>query len=152
MAQQLHFECVEEKMRNVIFDDNRISLPSLEKSLDAYSKRQRAIANNIANAETPGYQAQKVSFEDQYRKYLYRGKSLPITRTDPKHIPLKYRNLNEVTPRALLRESTLNDTGINNVDIEKEMSELAQNSLRYEQNVNLLRKRFLNLKSSIKGR
>jgi len=139
-------------MRNVIFDDNRISIPSIEKSLDVYSDRQRVISNNIANVATPGYRAQKVSFEDEYRKYIDKKDNIQLKTTSPKHINVNKLNVNDVNHNVEFRKATLNDSGINNVDIEKEMSELAQNNLRYELNVSLLKKRLLDLKSSIKGR
>ena len=139
-------------MRNVIFDDNRISVPSIEKSLDTYSKRQRAISNNIANVATPGYKAQKVNFEEQYSKYLDKENSIQMKRTHNKHIPLDNMTLDRVRSEVTLRKTTLDDSGINNVDIEKEMSELAQNNLKYELNVALLRKRLTDLRSGIKGR
>ena len=153
LAYSVHSYVAEDvRMRNVIFDDNRISIRSIEKSLDAYSTRQKAISNNIANAATPGYKAQKVNFEDKYKKYLDQDKNLQMKITNNKHIPLDNLELEKIKPRVTLRESTLNDSGINNVDIEKEMSELAQNNLRYELNVSLVRKRFQDLTSSIKGR
>ena len=43
------------KINDFLF--NRISIPDLGKSLDAYSMRQKAISNNIANVNTPGYKA-----------------------------------------------------------------------------------------------
>lgn len=43
--------------------DNTVELVSL--ALDAALMRQTAIANNIANANTQGYQAIQVSFEEQ---------------------------------------------------------------------------------------
>lgn len=36
----------------------------MNSALDALSLRQRVIANNIANVNTPDYQARKVAFED----------------------------------------------------------------------------------------
>jgi flagellar basal-body rod protein FlgB len=36
---------------------------ALESALDGLAMRQRAIANNIANVNTPGYQARRVAFE-----------------------------------------------------------------------------------------
>ncbi len=42
----------------------------LQKALDGTWQRQRAIANNIANAETPGYKAIKVSFEESLDKEI----------------------------------------------------------------------------------
>ncbi|MET0934140.1 MAG: flagellar basal body protein [Mycetocola sp.] len=41
-----------------------VSSAALSSALDGLSLRQRAIANNIANVNTPGYTAQRVSFED----------------------------------------------------------------------------------------
>jgi len=46
-----------------IIDNNTVALLSL--ALDATSLRQQAIAQNIANVNTPGYQRIGVSFEDQ---------------------------------------------------------------------------------------
>lgn len=37
---------------------------ALRSALDGLALRQRAIANNIANVNTPGYQAKRVSFEE----------------------------------------------------------------------------------------
>lgn len=45
-----------------IVDNNTVGLLSL--ALDAAAMRQQAIAQNIANANTPGYQRIGVSFED----------------------------------------------------------------------------------------
>ena len=42
----------------------------LENSLDAGSLRQQVIANNIANINTPGYQAQTVAFESELRQAM----------------------------------------------------------------------------------
>ena len=41
-----------------------VTFNALSSALDGLSARQRAIANNIANVNTPGYQAQRVSFEE----------------------------------------------------------------------------------------
>ena len=42
----------------------------LDKAADAAWKRNDAIANNIANATTPGYKRQDVSFEDEMKKAM----------------------------------------------------------------------------------
>ena len=38
------------------------------KAMDAYSLRQKAIASNVANVDTPGYKRLEVSFEDELQK------------------------------------------------------------------------------------
>jgi flagellar basal-body rod protein FlgB len=41
-----------------------VTSAALTSALDGLSQRQRAIADNIANVNTPGYHAQRVAFED----------------------------------------------------------------------------------------
>jgi len=41
-----------------------LTMQAIQASLDGLAARQRVIAENLANSETPGYQAQTVSFED----------------------------------------------------------------------------------------
>ncbi len=129
----------------------RTSVPDLEKSLDVYSARQKAIANNIANVDTPEYKAQRVNFEEEYKKYLNKT-SIKGKLTNEKHIPTGVMDFNKLQPQLDYRRSSLNDSGINNVDIDREMAELAKNNMRYEMSINLIKKKFANLKSSIKGR
>ena len=41
-----------------------LTMQAIQASLDGLAARQRIIAQNLANSETPGYTAQTVSFED----------------------------------------------------------------------------------------
>lgn len=41
-----------------------VTTSALKRALDGLDRRQRAITANVANIETPGYIARKVSFED----------------------------------------------------------------------------------------
>src|SRR4051812_25295557 len=56
-----------------MFDD--ISSTALRVSVAGLAARQNAISNNIANIETPGYQARKVEFEDALHGAVERGDS-----------------------------------------------------------------------------
>ena len=40
-----------------------VTFNALSSALDGLAARQKAVANNIANVNTPGYQAQRVEFE-----------------------------------------------------------------------------------------
>ena len=74
---------------------------ALSSALDGLSARQRAIANNIANVNTPGYQAQRVSFEDALAESVKRGSGVvaPTTREslDPTRIDGNNVNLDTET-------------------------------------------------------
>jgi flagellar basal-body rod protein FlgB len=48
--------------RDAVFDS--VTINALSSALDGLASRQRSIANNIANINTPNYLAQRVSFED----------------------------------------------------------------------------------------
>jgi flagellar basal-body rod protein FlgB len=56
-----------------VFDD--VSSSSLRVAIAGLAARQSAIANNIANIETPGYRARKVEFEEALRGAVARGDS-----------------------------------------------------------------------------
>ncbi|MDN4472380.1 flagellar basal body rod protein FlgB [Demequina zhanjiangensis] len=50
-----------------------VSFDAMSSALDALSLRQRTIADNIANIQTPGYQARRVQFEDALSRAVSRG-------------------------------------------------------------------------------
>ncbi len=111
------------------------TLRLLEKGLDALSARQAAVANNVANVETPNYKAVDVKFESYLRKMLPEGSSLPMVRTNPLHLDSNGRlgsRIDSLEPIAYKRvQNTLRRDG-NNVDVEREMVILAETALRYQ--------------------
>ncbi len=52
---------------------NDVTSLALSTALSALSQQQRVNANNIANLETPGFQASRVSFEDSLRSAVASG-------------------------------------------------------------------------------
>ncbi len=48
---------------------------ALEHALNAVAERQRASANNIANAATPGFRAERVDFEESLGRALRSGRT-----------------------------------------------------------------------------
>jgi flagellar basal-body rod protein FlgB len=102
--------------------------------MDVSSLRGDVIAQNIANVNTPGYQAQEVRFEDELAKALGRGS---ISSADPKMLP---------TPGLSAR----NDG--NNVDIDREMGDLTKNSLLFELYAQLMSTQISQYRSAITGR
>ncbi|MHB9037039.1 MAG: flagellar basal body rod protein FlgB [Armatimonadota bacterium] len=77
-------------MASEFFSD--ITSTVLSKTLDAAATRQKAIANNIANVETPGYKRSYVDFETELKRVMQnkRGHALregvrdlsPVRQTD----------------------------------------------------------------------
>lgn len=50
-----------------------VSSLALQSALNGLSMRQRAIANNVANINTPNYTAQRVSFEEELSRAVSKG-------------------------------------------------------------------------------
>jgi flagellar basal-body rod protein FlgB len=82
-----------------------VTAVALTSALNGLSQRQRAIANNIANINTPGYQAQRVSFEDALAKSVQAGDgnavattslSLEPTRLDGNNVNLDTETLSNI--------------------------------------------------------
>ncbi len=82
-----------------------VTSAALASALDGLAARQRAIANNIANINTPGYTAERVSFEDALARSVAEGdghvsattaRSLEPTRLDGNNVNLDTETLSNI--------------------------------------------------------
>ncbi|WP_028585471.1 flagellar basal body rod protein FlgB [Desulfogranum mediterraneum] len=122
----------------------------LQKVLDLRAKNQQVISSNIANAETPGYAAKSLQFEDALKGAMADGNLKPVA-THPQHIPLAPSHLSQV--EGTLSE-TVDRTGIgdeNSVSVDQEMVKLSENQILYEAAVTMLNKKMSLLKYTING-
>ena len=130
----------------VIFNKTRV--PVLNAVLDVTQLRQRVIANNIANVSTQGYRKKSVRFHE-YLDSLVRKPPVEGNVADARHIPIPRPIAN---PEVYEPESSVNDTGLNNVDVDMEMAELAENHLFFNAGQKLIAGQFDGLRTSITGR
>jgi flagellar basal-body rod protein FlgB len=127
----------------------------LENALDTAALRQKVIADNIANVNTPGFKKSYVSFEDELSLALQKRKvsSFKAITTDPRHIqfykPLK--DPTKVRPRLYIENDTFFRNDINNVDINIQMANLAKNSIMYNAVVNRVSGMLQLLQTVIRG-
>jgi flagellar basal-body rod protein FlgB len=70
-----------------VFDS--VTFKALSSALDGLAARQRAVANNIANVNTPGYRAQRVSFEDALAKSVALGNGSVVAATNRSEEPTR---------------------------------------------------------------
>jgi len=98
---------------------NERAFLALEKGLGALALRHRVIADNIANANTPGFKKSEVSFARELARFLER------TGRGSGPAPA-------FRPRVFTVTGTSQRLDGNNVDIEEEMAKLAENTLLYE--------------------
>jgi flagellar basal-body rod protein FlgB len=97
----------------------------LEQYLDALSARQKLVARNIANADTPGYKTQDIDFQSELNKAS--GEEPAII--EPAGLPTK------------------NDG--NNVSLDHQARLLAENDIRFNIATQLLRGQFHELREAI---
>jgi flagellar basal-body rod protein FlgB len=131
--------------------DNAATTTILKKALDAQATRQRAHVQNIANAETPNYKRVVVDFEGMLKEATDLTELGPIKQTDPGHLPNATPDIEQLSPRIRQEMPDPNGTGVNGVDIDKEMAEMAETQIRYLTSLELLKRRYNNLKSVIRG-
>lgn len=101
----------------------------LENLLNYCAIKNKVIANNIANIQTENYKREDVSFKN----LLKENTDSILKTTNNKHLPA-INTTQDSNPvfEIVYDESKDNTSGINNVNIEKEMAELAENTLRFK--------------------
>ncbi len=120
----------------------------LEKMLDRAAMNQKVISANVANAGTPGYRRLGVTFEDELKNAV-NSEVVKLKRTNPKHLPSG--RLKNVTPEVVMIDDGYSN-GINNVNIENEMVDLAKNQLDFNTAAKLMNLKFTQLRTAIRGR
>ena len=121
----------------ILGDDTTVAL---QRALDGLALRQQVISRNIANVDTPGYKASTVSFEQQLQRVLHNdGGDLTPTRTRPGHLAAPAPE--SVSPRVTQRTNLTMRRDGNNVDIEREMTDLVETTLRYSATASILNRK-----------
>jgi flagellar basal-body rod protein FlgB len=101
----------------------------LQNLLDYCSVKNKVIAKNIANIGTENYKREDVVFKD----ILNDNVNSLLKTSNEKHIAgLNTQSSDHPQFQFIENKSNEMDSGINNVNIEKEMTELAENTLRYK--------------------
>lgn len=126
----------------------KTGIPIYSRLADLSSTQHKVVASNIANVNTEGYDKREFDFDKELRKALDKP-SVPGRTTHPNHIPLG--NQSDSPPKIEKVKKSENDTGVNSVDIDQEMADLAQNQIIFEFGADMLARKFKSLKSAIKG-
>ncbi|MFI8415785.1 flagellar basal body rod protein FlgB [Serratia sp. NPDC078593] len=111
-----------------------------QEALNLRAQRQEILAGNIANADTPGYQARDIDFASQLNKVMAQGRAsgsgVALSLTSARHIPAQ-----KVQPPQLdllFRVPDQPSIDGNTVDMDRERTNFADNSLKYQTDLTLL--------------
>jgi len=120
----------------------------LQNLLDHCVVKNKVIANNISNIGTENYKREDVVFRD----VLTENVNSLLKTSDQRHISGLSPNSSMDSKYELVEDDSQEmDSGINNVNIEKEMSELAENSLRFKFASNRVSDYFKTIQNVIKS-
>lgn len=114
---------------------------ALGRGLDMMLVRNNVTSANIANAETPGYHAKKVDFEEALTRALDTDGLGRASTSHAQHIPVGQGAILNVKPDVYENPDVNISNDGNTVDLEKEMTNLAENSIRYKAAVELINKK-----------
>ncbi len=122
---------------------------ALEASLKFRQLRQELIASNIANAETPGYKAKKIDFEEALARALDTDGQMGMNVTDERHFNVGNGGFNNLKPEIYEDPNGIVSMNGNNVDRDKEMAEMAENKIMYDASVQMINKKLALLKYAV---
>lgn len=121
----------------------------LEKALPVIEQTHRILANNVANANTPGFSPTRVSFRESLQTALSGGgrRSLALSTTHPRHLT------SGRPPATLVFEPDKFEPGRNDgskFDIDREMVELLKNTGKFDIYSSILTKRYRQMREVLR--
>jgi flagellar basal-body rod protein FlgB len=114
----------------------------LQAAMSGLAARQRAIANNVANVDTPGFRASEVRFEDVLNSAASKAKAGE---------PVSQSALDAAARATTLVGGTTSRADGNNVDVDQQMEMLSEANLNYSALTQVMSTRLGILRGVIKG-
>ena len=122
------------------------TIKSLEGGLTYAATKQKVIAQNIANVDTPNYKAKDVSFKTMLEQQ--KQATLHANRTDNRHFDFTFT---KGTPGVYSYTNLRYRANGNGVDMDKQQAELAENVIYNNALIERVNGKFRTLNTVIKG-
>jgi flagellar basal-body rod protein FlgB len=123
------------------------NIKMLENYISYCSAKNKAISNNIANVGTKDYKREDVAFKDLLQDNVNSGLKV----TSEKHLGFNNAANSNIEFGTIEDKNTDMVSGINNVDIDTEMAELAENSIKFKFAAKKLGNFYRDIQGVIKG-
>ncbi|MFZ3048519.1 MAG: flagellar basal body rod protein FlgB [Desulfatirhabdiaceae bacterium] len=135
-------------------DTQRLFGPTMQlvqKNLGLRAQRHNLLASNIANIDTPNFKAFDIMVDEEMKKDISTGHEAGLFRTQPEHFPLREHRLDRSgVVQVDAPEFSMKKDG-NTVDVDKTMSNLAENGLLYNASAQIMGKKFQGLTDALYG-
>ena len=124
-------------------------------ALQLRSQRMGILASNIAQADTPGYQARDIDFRSVLASRLAqsdRNSEQSMRRTHSSHLTTASGIANSMGAEDLrYRVPLMPSADSNTVDVQIEQSQLAENNLQFQASLQFLNSRIRGMMTAIRG-
>lgn len=130
-------------------DVNDKTLKALTTALNFREMRQELITSNVANANTPGFKAKKMDFEEALARALDVDGQMQMNVADGRHHNVGNGGFNNLEPEIYDNPNGVVSENGNTVDVEAEMATMAENKLMYDALVQLINKKMGIMKYAI---
>lgn len=117
------------------------TIKALTTSLNMRNMRQKLISSNIANAETPGYKAKRIDFEEALARAVDLDELQTMKTTEDEHFNVGGGGFETLKPEVYEDPNGVVSEDGNTVDRDKELALMAENRILYEASVQLLNKK-----------
>ncbi|MCU5775405.1 flagellar basal body rod protein FlgB [Erwiniaceae bacterium BAC15a-03b] len=122
-------------------------------ALNLRAQRQEILASNIANADTPGYQARDIDFSSELKRAVEQGRAqgsgLSLAITSARHIPVSNASAPDLDLLYRVPDQPAMDG--NTVDMDRERTQFADNSLKYQTDLTLISSQIKGMMSVLQG-
>ena len=122
-------------------DINDKTLKALASAVKFREMRQEVISSNIANAETPGFKAKRLDFEEALARALDVDGQLTMKINDPKHFDVGNGGFNNLKPEVYEDPNGVVSENGNTVDVQDEMAREAETKLMYDALIQMINKK-----------
>ncbi|WP_163649414.1 flagellar basal body rod protein FlgB [Modicisalibacter sp. 'Wilcox'] len=122
-----------------------------QEALNLRAERQKVLASNIANADTPNYKARDFDFAGELSRVMQQGRGenggLALSRTSSRHIPAHAPAATSLDLGYRVPDQPSLDG--NTVDMNRERAAFADNSVRYQAALTFMKRQIQGLKSAM---
>jgi flagellar basal-body rod protein FlgB len=122
-------------------------------ALNLRAQRQEILASNIANADTPGYQARDIDFASELSRVMSNGRaegsSMALKVTSARHIEAQTNGAPSMDMLYRIPDQPSADG--NTVDMDRERTQFADNSLKYQTDLTLISSQIKGMMSVLQG-
>jgi flagellar basal-body rod protein FlgB len=122
------------------------TVDGLNKAMDLSWRKNKVLVANVANAETPQYKAVSMQFGQELEQAFLKQAPEQMIRTNPNHLEISTASTAKYAPDL----SGVTKPDGNNVDIDRQMVALAQNSSDYANAAQLIRRQIGLVKTAIR--